>query len=99
MGYYLDKLIDQAEDLILLSNDRDVNDTFCHLRKLWQQSKAWFDIIVADSNRGGDCALGRPELNFMEILPSVIDSCVDFSGTLTYDEKLYVFLIAILSLF
>ena len=99
MGYYLDKLIDRADDLILLSNGRDINDTFYHLRRLWKQSKRWFDDIVADPDCARDCTLGQPELNFMEILPSVIGCCVDFSGTQNCDEKWYVFLGAVPFLF
>lgn len=81
MGYYLDKLIGKANDLIMLSPDGDVNDTFYHLRKLWEQSKQWFNEIAIDPACARECSLGQPELNFMDILPSAIGKCVDFSGT------------------
>jgi hypothetical protein len=87
MGYYLDKLIDKADDMILLSNDRDINDLFYHLRKLWTSSKQWLDQIVQDPACARDYSIGQPELNFMDILPSATGICVDFSGTQPCEEK------------
>jgi hypothetical protein len=80
MGYYLDKLIEKADDLIMMCPDRDVNDFSYHLRTLWKQSKQWFDEIVVDPGAGRQCAIGQPELSFMDLLPSTIEKCVDLSG-------------------
>ena len=81
LSYYLDRLIDKADDLITLSTDGGINNTFFHIRKLWKHSKNWVDEIANDPACARDCAIGQAELNFMEILPSAIGTCVDFSGT------------------
>jgi hypothetical protein len=81
LGYYLDRLIDKADDLIILSTDGGINNTFFHIRKLWKHSKNWCDEIVNDPTCARDRTIGQAELNFMEILPSTIGSCVDFSET------------------
>ena len=88
MGYYLEKLIGRANDLIMLSPEGDVKDTFYHMRKLWEQIKEWFDEIMIDPACARECELGQPELNFMDILPSSIGKCVDVSRTIgTCDER------------
>ncbi|KAG0648446.1 Transcription factor himD [Hyphodiscus hymeniophilus] len=81
MGYYLDKLISKVDESMMLLPATDANDWMRHVRKMWQQSKWWYEAIVRDPAAAMDCAIGQPELNFMDILPSAISSCVDFSVT------------------
>lgn len=87
IGYYLDRLIEKADDPIVLSTDGEVNDTFFHMRKVWKSSKKWLDEIEKDPICARDCAIGQSELQFMDILPTAIDRCVGFSGTRGCDDK------------
>jgi hypothetical protein len=85
LGYYLEKLIDKTDNLFMLCNG-EVNEAFSHMRRMWKQSKNWFDEIVKDPACARDCDIGRAELDFMDILPSAIGKCVDFSGTKGCDD-------------
>ena len=87
MGYYLDKLVDKATELITLVKDRDVNDNFYHLKRLWAQSRQWFDEIVKYPPCSDAGAVGQPELDFMEILPAALGRCVDLSGAEACEEN------------
>jgi hypothetical protein len=87
VGYYLDKLIDKVDESLVLASDGDINEAFLHMRKLWKKSKDWFDEIAKDPACARDCAIGQGELSFMNILPSEIGRCVDFSGTKGYDDR------------
>ncbi len=53
----------------------------------WKNSKMWFNEIVPSPTPIADGSSGQLELAFMEVLPSVIGRCVDFSGTTACDEK------------
>lgn len=87
MSYYLDRLTDKTDDMIMLSTEGEVNEAFFHMRKLWKSSSSWFDDIERDQSRAGECAIGQLGLHFMDILPTVIDKCVDFPGTRGCEDK------------
>jgi hypothetical protein len=87
LGYYLDRLIDKYDDVIMLSNDSGVNDTFFNMKSLWRKSKRWCDEIVQDPACSNDHELGQAELSFMDILPSTPGKCVDISGSIPSCEK------------
>lgn len=80
LGYYLDALSAQALQLLAIS-ETGSNNYISHLYSLFQQSKVWYSQLVKDPTPIGMCITGRPTFCFMEIIPTIMARCVDFSGT------------------
>jgi hypothetical protein len=79
LDYYLDALSDQALHLISVSKSGS-NNYMSHIYGLFQQSKVWYSQMVEDPTPIGLRAVGRLGFSFMEIIPTVMARCIDFSG-------------------
>lgn len=82
LDYYLDSLSDKALQQVSASKPGS-NDYMSHLYELMQQSKIWYAQLVKDPTPIGMCLVGRPNFSFMEIIPTIVGRCVDFSGLTT----------------
>ena len=82
LDYYLDSLSEQALQLIAGAKPGS-NNYMSHLYDLMQQSKIWYAQLVKDPTPIGMCLVGRPNFSFMEIIPTIVGRCVDFSGLTT----------------
>jgi hypothetical protein len=80
LDYYLDALSAQALQLLAIS-ETGSNNYISHLYSLFQQSKIWYSQLVKDPTTISMCITGRPTFSFMEIIPTIMARCVDFSGT------------------
>ena len=88
MSWYLDKLLEEADEGSKSICGTDANDMFSHLRKLWQYSKQWLAKISIDPAVVTECETRKPGLYFMDILSSAGEKCVEPSGiTGQYDER------------
>ena len=77
---YLDALSAQALQLLAIS-EIGSNNYISHLYSLFQQSKVWYSQLAKDPTTSGMCVTGRPTFSFLEIIPTIMARCVDFSGT------------------
>jgi hypothetical protein len=57
------------------------------LYSLFQQSKVWYSQLAKDPTPIGMCITGRPTFSFMEIIPTIMARCVDFSGTFSSGQS------------
>ncbi|KAE9374683.1 hypothetical protein N431DRAFT_543935 [Stipitochalara longipes BDJ] len=76
LDYYLDALSAQALQLLAVSEPGS-NNFVSHIYDLFQQSKIWYSQLLQDPTpieRGAG-----PNLSFMEIIPTIMARCVDFS--------------------
>ena len=81
MEYYLNSLISLLDPLIIPADAKPEGELVSfvwHIRRIFKQTKVWHNQILADPLDGTFPPVR--EISFMEILPSVIGRCVDFSG-------------------
>jgi hypothetical protein len=84
MDYYLNRLIWLIDPIVMPSDgkpDGELVNYIWHIRRLFKQTKVWHNQILADPFDGTSAPVQK-ELSFMEILPSVIGLCVDFSASI-----------------
>lgn len=77
LDYYLDALSAQALQLLAIAEPGS-NGFVSHIYDLFQQSKVWYVQIVKDPSPIG---MGKPRFSFMDIIPTIMARCVDFSVT------------------
>jgi len=77
LDYYLDALSAQALQLLAVSEPGS-NNFVSHIYDLFQSTKVWNAKMVRDPTPT-DLFVGCPTFSFMEIIPTVIARCVDFS--------------------
>ena len=75
LSYYLDALSAQALQLLAVS-EQGSNNFVSHIYDLFQQSKIWYSQLQRDPS---PIEKGAPSLSFMEIIPTIMARCVDFS--------------------
>jgi hypothetical protein len=76
---YLNRLTDKLVEVGMTTKTSSSNTCLNHLHVLFEQSKVWYTQVMLDPASVGCFRLGRPEYSFMEILPTLISRCVDFS--------------------
>ena len=80
LDYYLDALSAQALQLLAVSEPGS-NNYISHIYDLFQQSKVWYSQLGNDPTPIGMSTHGHPAFSFMEIIPTIMARCVDFSVT------------------
>jgi hypothetical protein len=80
LDYYLDALSAQALQLLAISAPGS-NNFISHIYDLFQESKVWYSQKIKDPTPIGLCLTGKPTFSFMEIIPTIMARCVDFSVT------------------
>lgn len=76
LDYYLDSLSAQALQVLAVSPPGS-NNYMSHVYELFQQSKIWYHQLSKSPAPIGSA--GRPTFSFMEIIPTIMARCVDFS--------------------
>jgi hypothetical protein len=84
LAYYLDALSAQSLQLLAVSEPGS-NNFVSHIYDLFQQSKIWYNQVLRDPApiEGSEC----PNFSFMEIIPTIMARCVDFSVTFASVES------------
>ncbi len=85
LDYYLDALSAQALQLLAIS-ETGSNNYISHLYS-FQKSKVWYAQHTKDPTPIGTCITGCPTFSFMEIMPTIMARCVDFSGTFSLGKS------------
>jgi hypothetical protein len=86
LDYYLDALSTQALQYLAVSEPGG-NNYISHIYDLFQQSKVWYSQLIKDPTPIGMGIATRPTFSFMEIIPTIMARCVDFSVTFSSEKS------------
>lgn len=77
--YYLNALVNNMSRSIPMRPPGS-NSYLNHVFALFQQTKIWYAQILMDPTIDGFNNIGNPGFSFMDILPTIMNRCVDFAS-------------------
>lgn len=77
ISYYIDALISRTGD-VKEQREEGSNEYMSHIYMLLKQSKIWFSKQGAGGFQVGACFVRNAELEFMDMLPVIMNRCVEY---------------------
>jgi hypothetical protein len=84
--WYAERLGIKVMDIITITPKQGINDYLGSLHALIERSKSWHIQFTMDPCSVGYCVVGRADFGFMDILPTVLERCCDYSATKTMPQ-------------
>ncbi|CZR59098.1 related to cercosporin resistance protein [Phialocephala subalpina] len=81
--YYLNSLINNLSKAMPM-RPLGSNPYLNHIFALFQQTKIWYAQILMDPTIDGFNNIGNPGFSFMDILPTIMNRCVDFASASSF---------------
>jgi hypothetical protein len=79
--WYTEQLGIKVMDVITITPKQGSNDYLGGLHALLENSKSWQVQLTTDPSYLGYRIVGRAEFGFMDILPTVLERCCDYTAT------------------
>ncbi|KAH8682922.1 hypothetical protein BGZ60DRAFT_398964 [Tricladium varicosporioides] len=77
ISYYIDALINRTGEM-KAEREEGSNEYMGHIHMLLKQSKIWFSKQGPGGFNAGTCFVKNAELEFMDILPTIMNRCVEY---------------------